>query len=380
MAVENHTPETPLKKCSKCKREFPATMEWFHKSSRSKDGLCNLCKECRSAQKSGRFKFPDPSLEGYKFCKKCQRKFPSTPDYFYRHHEYKDGLVSTCKECYKSHSPILEEFKRCIQNEQCVHPEGPVLPATLEYFYLDHGKLRARCKACCKAYRNESTRIVAIASYYLNRDSILLNRRIRYVTDPEYRRKKQEYSREWKKRNPDRVKEQRQIRNVFNPPPTRQKDTPRLRDYRRKRWLRIRDERMAIHRTDDYRVYQVVLRLLRPDIYKRKNTLRAAREAVLPDTFSKEQYTFCMTYWDNQCAITGEAKDLHLDHWIPLASPNCPGTVATNMIPLSGTLNRSKKDKAPMTWLFETFPEEEARQTWDRIESYFDLVQQTFPE
>lgn len=37
----------PLKRCSKCKNVFPATLEYFHKSSRAKDGLRTECKTCR---------------------------------------------------------------------------------------------------------------------------------------------------------------------------------------------------------------------------------------------------------------------------------------------------------------------------------------------
>lgn len=36
----------PLKMCSKCKQEFPATNEYFHKDLKGKYGLSSQCKEC----------------------------------------------------------------------------------------------------------------------------------------------------------------------------------------------------------------------------------------------------------------------------------------------------------------------------------------------
>lgn len=36
-----------LKACNKCAKEFPATAEFFHRLSRSKDGLWPTCKTCR---------------------------------------------------------------------------------------------------------------------------------------------------------------------------------------------------------------------------------------------------------------------------------------------------------------------------------------------
>jgi hypothetical protein len=42
---------TPLKCCAKCKRELPATTEYFRRSSRAKCGLHPRCKQCANADK-----------------------------------------------------------------------------------------------------------------------------------------------------------------------------------------------------------------------------------------------------------------------------------------------------------------------------------------
>ena len=37
---------TPLKPCSKCKREYPATPEYFRRHKRYKSGIANVCRNC----------------------------------------------------------------------------------------------------------------------------------------------------------------------------------------------------------------------------------------------------------------------------------------------------------------------------------------------
>jgi len=47
----------PIKSCSKCKQEFPATAEYFYKDCREKSGLCSRCKDCaKQYQQSDRGK------------------------------------------------------------------------------------------------------------------------------------------------------------------------------------------------------------------------------------------------------------------------------------------------------------------------------------
>lgn len=38
---------TDVKICKKCKEEYPATIEFFHRNNASKDGLAYRCKKCR---------------------------------------------------------------------------------------------------------------------------------------------------------------------------------------------------------------------------------------------------------------------------------------------------------------------------------------------
>src|SRR5688572_16476564 len=47
VTMDNHT--IPLKRCTKCGKEYPATTEHFNKNCQAKDGLYPNCKACRSA-------------------------------------------------------------------------------------------------------------------------------------------------------------------------------------------------------------------------------------------------------------------------------------------------------------------------------------------
>ena len=42
------TDDKPTKRCTKCKRKHPATLEYFHKYL---NGLTSICKECRNKYK-----------------------------------------------------------------------------------------------------------------------------------------------------------------------------------------------------------------------------------------------------------------------------------------------------------------------------------------
>ena len=111
-----------------------------------------------------------------------------------------------------------------------------------------------------------------------------------------------------------------------------------------------------------------------------------ARKLQLPDTWTKEQLAFMLNYWKHACAVCGNPKGLFWtlahDHWIPISSPDCPGTIATNMIPLchgDGGCNNSKQDADPHTWLLRRFEDKKSAKIEKAIATYFARVAQAFP-
>lgn len=86
----------PLKRCTKCGNEYPATTDYFSRRSLSKDGLFYTCKACNGSPfgtKEGRASTP------YKQCRKCGVEFPRTAEYFHKRSATPDGLYADCKPC-----------------------------------------------------------------------------------------------------------------------------------------------------------------------------------------------------------------------------------------------------------------------------------------
>jgi len=108
---------------------------------------------------------------------------------------------------------------------------------------------------------------------------------------------------------------------------------------------------------------------------------RRARKRGLPDTFTQEQWHFALTYFDHSCAVCGNQEGffwtLAMDHWIPMANPDCPGTIATNIVPLchgQGGCNNSKCNKDPHAWLLKKYGKAKTAKIEARIAAYFALV------
>ena len=40
-----------MKKCSKCGKEYPTTLEYFHRQTGKKDNLTSACKDCRNCNR-----------------------------------------------------------------------------------------------------------------------------------------------------------------------------------------------------------------------------------------------------------------------------------------------------------------------------------------
>lgn len=121
-----------------------------------------------------------------------------------------------------------------------------------------------------------------------------------------------------------------------------------------------------------------------PEESRTMNMRREARKRDLPATFTTKARTFMMAYWGYACAVCERQEGLFGwtladDHAIPLSSPDCPGTVASNMLPLChgrGGCNNSKKDKNLHVWLVARLGKRKAAVIIKRITAYFDMIRQ----
>lgn len=228
---------------------------------------------------------------------------------------------------------------------------GEVKPATAEYFCLRDGRLFAQCLACRSEYDK--------AYWASNRERRLVQKKEHYEANKEQVKAKRK---EWCAANPDKVK------------------------AANKAWYRSNKERAA----DNNRQWVSANRDKKNEIsyrWKRANRLTAqtatqrhiARKRNLPNTFTADDWQFALDHFHGCCAACGRPAGLwhHLamDHWIPIASPDCPGTVPWNIVPLcggSGGCNNSKSSKPPADWLIEKFGKRKGRAILKRIEAFLD--------
>ena len=149
-----NTDKSITKICTTCGREFPATLEYFHRQKRGKYGVTSECKFCiaeKNFEKDDDYPVnTDPSIT--QVCTTCGKEFPATQEYFYKAKNGKYGLRGECKECNSNkqrarNNPINTDpsiLRRCTK---C----GKRLPATKEYFHKQkNGKygLMTICKEC----------------------------------------------------------------------------------------------------------------------------------------------------------------------------------------------------------------------------------------
>lgn len=219
--------------------------------------------------------------------------------------------------------------------KKCTGPCGRTLPATEEYFYPKKGGkygLTSRCKECERAYTAgyKAAHREEVRAYYMaHREETIVYLRAYYN---EHREKHRAFARAYRAAHRDKI-------HAYKSSPRR-----RLAD------------RVYSHR-------------------------RRARERSLPDTFTAADLKRAHEYWGGICPCCGkQVNDLfgdiqpHMDHWIPLTSPDCPGTVPTNMIPLCDKCNSSKRDRDPKMWLIERFGKRRAAEILRRIDEYFDWI------
>ena len=199
-----------------------------------------------------------------------------------------------------------------------------IFPATPEFFNRDRGfkdGLRCQCKECVRQRRQETSeqQIKRAAKYRGSHRESLNERQRQRRTNDDIKRREAEYNRQYRQENPEK--------------------------------------------------------------HRAKLQRRRARKRNLPNTFTGQQWERCLEYFNHCCAVCGiQLRDLfgniepHADHWIPLASEYCLGSVAENTVCLCNNCNLTKHAIMPTEWLERKFGKRKAKQILERIEAYFDWV------
>lgn len=255
----------------------------------------------------------------FRVCTKCGQSKPLTTEYFQPRKEGKQGFNSQCRECRrkaaKDWPSQTSEKHKATKAARAKHPE-------------------------VVERRNK-------------------RRRERYANDPEFK----QYLLDGMKKRRDRDPEKTKVRkhNEY------QRHKARYKKWKRKYYLANRPK--LIKQAKGYK--------RNPITAKVSTQRRLARKRNLPDTLTKQQWLDCLAYFNNQCAVCGKPfsneNKPYMDHWIPLSDPNCPGTVARNIIPLcggSGGCNESKHDLNAVEWLNDFYSPDEVGVILERITRY----------
>lgn len=237
-------------------------------------------------------------------------------------------------------------------------------PATSEYWYQDASRadgLQAICKKCRSEAKKKKRQDNPEWAQEEDRKSRI-----------KFREKRIQQKREWYQQNKDRVRDY----DLAN----RDKRNAQRRERRESNPEKTQLERKKYYNLDT--IYK--WRAKNPSKVIAIRQRRRARKLNLPDTFTSEQWVACLEYFNYCCAVCGvQLRDLfgnvepHADHWIPLVSPECLGTVAENMVCLCNHCNHTKQALLPDIWLERTYSKAKAKQILERVEMYFKTVKQT---
>ncbi len=114
--------------------------------------------------------------------------------------------------------------------------------------------------------------------------------------------------------------------------------------------------------------------------------IRRERKRKLVKDFTPSDWQRALNYFNGCCAVCGRpladlfgTRTASYDHWIPVVSPDCPGTIPTNIVPLCSGLdgcNQSKGSKIADEWLVEKFGKRKAAQILKRVNAYFYWINQ----
>jgi hypothetical protein len=159
--------------CPTCDREFPLTEEYFYKHSYSKLGFNITCKECFKSHKTIK---PRPN-KGEKICSKCKCGFPATEEYF-RIKKVRDEhvLYYMCRECEKKSK---KEYRTLIPeatslyNKEYHDKNSVTLKNKRLNKYRENQEILVQKARTYRACQPDKIKEIEKRSYYKNRDACI---------------------------------------------------------------------------------------------------------------------------------------------------------------------------------------------------------------
>ena len=251
-------------------------------------------------------------------------------------YEHSEAVTMSDIDNVNANSPdaLLRRCTKCGETKPC---------AGFSKNKTERDGLQRHCKSCAAKYRLENAGEISEygAQYRIKNAS-----------------KVREKNARWRSENPDKAREGKA------------------------RWQRENPDKV---RAADARWQQANLDKVRAKEHRRRATKRA-----LPVQWSDTDIQRMLVYWGNRCAICNQHVEpnnafyfLAADHWIALTSPECPGTVPCNILPLCHSkicsalgCNNSKSNADPIAWLNSRYPDDPklVAKILARIAKYFKTV------
>jgi len=248
-------------------------------------------------------------------------------------------------------------MKRCSRGDDCVHPDGPELPETSEFFYpLRRGKseLSGRCKECDKHSKRLCDK--------RHREQRRQQSRARYAANPEKERAR---NREWWAENGDKRNQTRQTVNrehrlmVAREYSHRNRERRSLlsREYYRANRESVLSQGRKWYENNKEQRRATVKAWLDRNPHKTTEYSRAyrARKAGAVGSYTPDDVERQYRMQNGKCWWCGKTvgQKYHVDHIVPLArgGSNKPNNICISC----PRCNLSKQDKLPQEWAGRLF-------------------------
>lgn len=272
------------------------------------------------------------------------------------------------------------QFKRCSKGDKCIHPDGPLLPATREYFHINNHSVsgfRSACKVCRSVAQPKPIDVWLLQGLKMcgNPDcpcdnpqpigNFAKETRVKTGLSNKCYTCLRNYNRQWRDDNREHL---RQTKHAWN-----KKNTEKMnKSY--SLWREANPDKAKAARR------KWVIK--NPDKVRATWNRRQARKLALPNDFYEIDWQRCLDYWGGRCAYCGNTVGLFrnmkivMEHFIPLGNPDCPGTVPENILPACVHCNVSKNNRNHKQWLIAKFGEKQAKKILKRIHDYFDSLRE----
>lgn len=245
---------------------------------------------------------------------------PATTDFFWTHKQKADGLHPRCRFCSGTPLPAPTGYKRCPGCKE-------LKPAAPEYFHIARAHsdgFVSRCKTCnCKTLVR---RAVVIGDQKRCTQCLqwFQNTATHYPTKkPRCRECLKQELQKWREANKDHIAQYQREQRVNQTEEQREHvrelsraNRQRNRQYilqRERIWRAAHPEVWQRYRLANSERLKIAIRQWRQKnrhLCRLTDSRRRARERALPDTLTIDQWADCLDYWQHRCAICGRPPGL----------------------------------------------------------------------